>query len=88
MKIVNIWNFSNFCQWQMPLPQGKDEWQMPYPSGTENWQIPHPIPGGTLGDSLDTSIIADVTEFEIIIVQYAFQTFTDEPHPFWVVCIY
>ena len=40
----------------MPLPPGKDEWQMPYPSGTENWQIPHPIPGGTLGDSLDTSI--------------------------------
>ena len=41
----------------MPLPPGKDEWQMPYPSGTENWQIPHPISGGTLGDSLDTSII-------------------------------
>ena len=38
-----------------PTP-GKDEWQMPYPSGTENWQIPHPISGGTLGDSLDTSI--------------------------------
>ena len=40
----------------MPLPPGKDEWQMPHPSGTENWQIPHPIQGGTLGDSLDTSI--------------------------------
>ena len=31
---------SQICQWQMPLPPGKDEWQMPYPSGTENWQIP------------------------------------------------
>ena len=40
----------------MPLPPGKDEWQMPYPSGTENWKIPTLSRGGTLGDSLDTSI--------------------------------
>ena len=51
-------NFSNLCQWQMPLSPGKDEWQIPYPSGTENWQILHSISvRGTLGDSLDISII-------------------------------
>ena len=47
----------------MLLPPGKDEWQMPYPSGTENWQIPPPYPGGTLGDSLDTSIKAELYLF-------------------------
>ena len=30
-------NFSNLCQWQMPLLPGKDEWQMFYPSSTEKW---------------------------------------------------
>ena len=56
----------------MPLPPGKDEWQMPYPSGTENWQIPHPIPGGTLMDSLDTSIRKHISNSKKVKIEVQF----------------
>ena len=56
MKIDNIRKFLEFMSMANASTLGKDEWQMLYPSGTENWEIPHPIPGGTLGDSLDTPI--------------------------------
>ena len=38
-----------------PYPRAKMNGKCPTPRA-QNWQIPHPIPGGTLGDSLDTSI--------------------------------